>query len=163
MESTNTPSHSVFREGVLAGLIGATSVAAWFFVIDLIGGHPLQTPTALGHAFFSFFGSTPMKLDTMLKPASTSLFATSAGFAAGFGGGGGLGTVTGRAVTRGGGAMPRRSATHRPGPSGRTDVPRGHSWSDMSETRAGPRGQRRERATTTSAGSTTDDRACDAS
>ena len=46
------------REGAVAGLIGAAAVAAWFFVIDTIAGHPLYTPGLLGHALFSFFGST---------------------------------------------------------------------------------------------------------
>lgn len=52
-------SHSVVREGVFAGFIGATAVAVWFFVVDLIGGRPLYTPTLLGEGFVSIFGSSP--------------------------------------------------------------------------------------------------------
>lgn len=65
MEASSSPSNPVVREGILAGIIGATSVAIWFFVIDLIAGHPLQTPGALGHAFFSFFGSTTGESDAL--------------------------------------------------------------------------------------------------
>jgi len=49
-------SHSTIREGVIAGVIGATAVAVWFFVVDLIAGHPLYTPAVLGEGFSSIFG-----------------------------------------------------------------------------------------------------------
>ena len=48
----------VVREGLIAGFIGATSVAIWFLIVDIISGHPLFTPTTLGHAFFSLFRPT---------------------------------------------------------------------------------------------------------
>ena len=51
--------HSVVREGVVAGVLGATAVAVWFFVVDLIGGRPLFTPAALGEGLLSVFGSSP--------------------------------------------------------------------------------------------------------
>jgi hypothetical protein len=37
----------VFREGLVAGLVGAVVVAAWFLVIDLIQQAPFQTPAVL--------------------------------------------------------------------------------------------------------------------
>jgi hypothetical protein len=40
----------VLREGIVAGLIGAFVVAAWFFAIDAIQGEPLRTPRLLGTA-----------------------------------------------------------------------------------------------------------------
>jgi hypothetical protein len=49
---------SAMREGAEVGLIGASAVAIWFFVVDLIGGRPLYTPNALGTALQSFFGAT---------------------------------------------------------------------------------------------------------
>jgi hypothetical protein len=55
----STQTHSVVREGVVAGLMGATAVAVWFFVVDLIGGRPLFTPTTLGEGLLSIFGSAP--------------------------------------------------------------------------------------------------------
>jgi hypothetical protein len=50
--------HSIAREGVIAGIIGATSVAIWFLAVDTIAGHPLYTPALLGTAAFSVFGDT---------------------------------------------------------------------------------------------------------
>jgi hypothetical protein len=38
------------REGIIAGLIGAAIVAAWFLVYDAARGQPLRTPTLLGAA-----------------------------------------------------------------------------------------------------------------
>lgn len=42
--------HRIVREGILVGVIGATVVAVWFFIIDLIRGEFLFTPGALGSA-----------------------------------------------------------------------------------------------------------------
>lgn len=55
----STQTHSVVREGVVAGVMGATAVAVWFFVVDLIAGHPLFTPTTLGAALLHMFGPAP--------------------------------------------------------------------------------------------------------
>jgi len=49
---------NVLKEGIIAGAIGATAVAVWFFVVDLVAGTPLHTPQLLGNAFFSLFGPT---------------------------------------------------------------------------------------------------------
>jgi len=43
---------SVLREGVIAGLLGAATVAVWFLVFDVGRGKPLLTPALLGAAVF---------------------------------------------------------------------------------------------------------------
>ena len=48
--------HSVFRDGIVAGVIGATAVAVWFLAVDLIAGQALYTPEVLGRAFLSVLG-----------------------------------------------------------------------------------------------------------
>jgi hypothetical protein len=62
-EQTETPmrreTHSIVREGVIAGFLGATAVAVWFFVVDMIAGHPLFTPNTLGEGLLSVFGRSP--------------------------------------------------------------------------------------------------------
>src|SRR6266446_10135609 len=40
------------REGIIAGLIGAAIVAAWFLIYDAARGQPLRTPAMLGAAAF---------------------------------------------------------------------------------------------------------------
>lgn len=40
------------REGLVAGLLGAAAVAAWFLLLDTVHGRPLHTPTLLGTAIF---------------------------------------------------------------------------------------------------------------
>ena len=61
-------SHSVLREGAVAGAIGATAVAVWFFIVDLIGGRPLFTPQILGAGLMSVFGQSP-------EPAAVNVIA----------------------------------------------------------------------------------------
>jgi len=40
------------REGTVAGLIGASTIALWFLAVDTVRGRPLYTPTLLGTALF---------------------------------------------------------------------------------------------------------------
>ena len=40
--------HPLLYEGVLAGVIGATAIAVWFFVLDAISGRMFFTPITLG-------------------------------------------------------------------------------------------------------------------
>lgn len=40
----------VYIEGVVAGMIGAATIAIWFFIVDLDNGRPFYTPNVLGAA-----------------------------------------------------------------------------------------------------------------
>ena len=40
----------VYVEGVVGGMIGAATIAIWFFVVDLYNGRPFYTPNVLGAA-----------------------------------------------------------------------------------------------------------------
>ena len=61
----------VFKEGLVAGLVGAWTIALWFFMVDMGRGQPFFTPGALGSALF--LGST--------DPTSVSVsIATVAGY-----------------------------------------------------------------------------------
>lgn len=54
----------VYRQGITAGLIGATAVAVWFLIVDTIAGRPFFTPTLLGEALMGVFdrrGSLPIE------------------------------------------------------------------------------------------------------
>jgi hypothetical protein len=42
----------LLKDGIVAGLVGALTVALWFLLVDTIAGRPLYTPTLLGTAFF---------------------------------------------------------------------------------------------------------------
>ena len=44
----------VVREGVSAGLIGATSIAVWFAILDLVNWQLLATPVMLGKTLGSY-------------------------------------------------------------------------------------------------------------
>ncbi|MBA2687861.1 MAG: hypothetical protein H0U64_07160 [Gemmatimonadaceae bacterium] len=49
--------HNFVREGILAGAVGATAIAIWFLVIDVVAGKLLYTPKLLGHAVISVLGN----------------------------------------------------------------------------------------------------------
>ena len=42
----------IYTEGVMAGLIGAVTIAVWFLLLDAFNGRPLHTPMVLGTALF---------------------------------------------------------------------------------------------------------------
>jgi hypothetical protein len=52
--------HPLLKSGSIAGLIGATCVAGWFFIVDLVNGAPLGTPRVLGHAVLTLLRPTPV-------------------------------------------------------------------------------------------------------
>jgi hypothetical protein len=54
----------VAREGVTAGVIGASAVALWFLILDSIQGRAFHTPGILGEALFSLLGIPPGGLFT---------------------------------------------------------------------------------------------------
>ena len=50
--SPSAETSRLYQEGMIAGIAAAAAVAAWFFVLDVLHGRPLYTPTALGTALF---------------------------------------------------------------------------------------------------------------
>lgn len=50
--SETGPIPAVYAEGLLAGVVGAVTVAIWFLIVDLVNGRPFYTPTVLGAALF---------------------------------------------------------------------------------------------------------------
>ena len=48
--------HTIVRDGIVAGVLGATAVAVWFLGVDLIYSHPFATPAALGEALLGVLG-----------------------------------------------------------------------------------------------------------
>jgi hypothetical protein len=58
--------HNSIREGVIAGILGATAIAVWFLIVDVIAGHPLYTPDLLGRGLISILGKPPAMPDTMM-------------------------------------------------------------------------------------------------
>lgn len=45
------------REGITAGVLGATAVAVWFLILDTVAGRPFATPAMLGSSLATLFGS----------------------------------------------------------------------------------------------------------
>ena len=51
-ESPSSELSRVYVEGIVAGVIGAATVAIWFFILDSFNGQPFRTPNILGAALF---------------------------------------------------------------------------------------------------------------
>jgi len=51
-----TRPRSIVAEGVVAGVIGASTVALWFLVVDAVRGRPFLVPAALGHGLLHASG-----------------------------------------------------------------------------------------------------------
>jgi hypothetical protein len=45
-------STKLLREGMLAGCAGGATMALWFFILDMLAGHPFYTPSVLGTSLF---------------------------------------------------------------------------------------------------------------
>ncbi len=43
---------NVYREGIVAGILGAATIALWFFILDSFSGRPFYTPSLLGSVLF---------------------------------------------------------------------------------------------------------------
>ena len=48
--------HTIARDGIVAGLLGATAVAVWFLGLDLIYREAFATPAALGRGLLRILG-----------------------------------------------------------------------------------------------------------
>jgi hypothetical protein len=48
--------HSIARDGLVAGLLGATAVALWFLGLDIVYRHAFATPEALGRGLLRILG-----------------------------------------------------------------------------------------------------------
>jgi hypothetical protein len=58
---------SILREGTIAGLLGAATVALWFLIFDALRGKPFLTPALLGSAVF-YGVRDPTGVDPALGP-----------------------------------------------------------------------------------------------
>jgi hypothetical protein len=43
---------NVYREGIVAGILGAATIALWFLILDIFSARPFYTPSLLGSAIF---------------------------------------------------------------------------------------------------------------
>jgi len=52
-DSQTVDSSRLYLEGIIAGFIGAATIALWFLILDSINGRPFYTPSLLGTALFN--------------------------------------------------------------------------------------------------------------
>ncbi len=75
--------HKIARDGIVAGVLGATAVAVWFLGVDLLYSRAFATPIALGRGLLRVFGPPGMEGDMTFLAAYT-IFHYVAFIAAGF-------------------------------------------------------------------------------
>jgi len=46
----------LYQQGIIAGTLGAATIALWFLILDILAGRPLYTPNVLGIALFKGTG-----------------------------------------------------------------------------------------------------------
>jgi hypothetical protein len=53
IDSSTAAIPDIYRQGIVAGVLGAATIAVWFFLVDVLSGRPLfYTPNVLGTALF---------------------------------------------------------------------------------------------------------------
>jgi len=52
LSSANSEISGLYQQGIIAGVLGAATIAVWFFIVDIVSGHPFYTPNVLGTALF---------------------------------------------------------------------------------------------------------------
>ena len=57
----------LLREGLIAGILGAATIAVWFLIVDSLHGQPFYTPSILGAALFKDGVTTPDSLGVDLE------------------------------------------------------------------------------------------------
>lgn len=65
-ERSTAETHNSVREGIIAGFLGATAIAVWFLIVDIVGGHAFYTPDLLGRGLISILGKPPLMPDTVI-------------------------------------------------------------------------------------------------
>ncbi len=51
-DRVQTTTDRLFQDGLVAGVIGAATIAIWFLILDTVRGRPLATPSLLGTALY---------------------------------------------------------------------------------------------------------------
>ena len=52
LPSTHSVISNIYEQGIVAGMLGAATIAVWFFLVDIFNGQPFYTPNVLGTALF---------------------------------------------------------------------------------------------------------------
>ena len=75
--------HNFLREGVITGFIGATAIALWFLVVDMVAGRPFYTPVFLGKGVVSVLGKHMMADTAFTQVVGYTIFHYAAFFLVG--------------------------------------------------------------------------------
>lgn len=65
----------LYAEGIIAGFIGAATIALWFLILDSFDGRPFYTPSLLGTALFNR-GEMPASPETVRVSLDMTLMYT---------------------------------------------------------------------------------------
>ena len=74
-ESYTSDVSKLYAEGIVAGIVGATTIAIWLLIWDTLHGRPLYTPTVLGTALFGR-GEVPTSYESIRVSLEMTLMYT---------------------------------------------------------------------------------------
>jgi uncharacterized membrane protein YphA (DoxX/SURF4 family) len=66
--------HPILRDGIIAGVLGATAIAVWFLIVDVLSGRAFFTPITLGRALFHILGPIPAGESDLLHIVGYTIF-----------------------------------------------------------------------------------------
>jgi len=66
--------HDTIREGIYAGVLSATAIAVWLFIVDVVAQRPFFTPDVLGSGLLRFVGAPRLSDTVALHVAFYTVF-----------------------------------------------------------------------------------------
>jgi hypothetical protein len=66
--------HDTIREGIYAGVLSATAIAVWLFIVDVVARRPFFTPDVLGSGLLRFVGAPRLSDTVALHVAFYTVF-----------------------------------------------------------------------------------------
>jgi hypothetical protein len=66
--------HDTIREGIYAGVLSATAIAVWLFIVDVVARRPFFTPDVQGSGLMRFVGAPRLSDTVALHVAFYTVF-----------------------------------------------------------------------------------------
>src|SRR5918996_1275284 len=72
--STRPDAARLYQEGIIAGIVGALTIALWFLLLDTLSGRPLWTPTVVAAPVLRVLSSWSILVANLLAAATMTAY-----------------------------------------------------------------------------------------